>query len=307
MKVFVTGATGFIGSAVVQELITHGHTVTGLARSEESANRLKALNVNVLRGDLTNLESLKKGAADADGIIHTGFIHDFTKFKENCEIDRKAIEVFGEVFAGTNRPLIVTSGLADLDTRGKIATEKMEIISHPIMTPRESEQTALHLVKTKNINASVVRLAPAVHGVSEHDGFMAGFASVLIGIARRSGVSAYVGDGLNLWPGVHRLDAAVLFRLALEKGAAGEKYHGVENVGTSFKDLAMSIGKKLNVPVKSLSEEETAKHFSWFSGFTRANLSASHEMTSEKLGWKPTHLRLIEDLEKAVLPAEDKY
>ena len=307
MKVFVTGATGFVGSAVVQELLANGHTVTGLARSQESADRLKALKVNILRGDLTDLESLKKGAEDSDGIIHTGFIHYFSKFKECCETDRRAIEIFGEIYAGSNRPLVVTSGFADIENLGNIINENMNINSDPKMTPRESEQTALRLAKEKNINTRIVRLAPAVHGISEHDGFMAGFVSVLIGIARRTGVSAYVGEGDNLWPGVHRLDAGKLFRLALEKGTQGERYHGVENAGTSFKDIATAVGKKLNLPVKSLSEEEAAKHFAWFLSFTKANMASSHAITTEKLGWKPTQDVLLKDLEKANLPSEDKY
>jgi nucleoside-diphosphate-sugar epimerase len=305
MKVFVTGASGFIGSAVTQELIRAGHEVTGLARSEASAKVILATGAKVLRGSLEDIESLRKGAAQSDGVIHTGFIHDFTKFKENCEIDRRAIEVMGAELAGSNRPLVVTSGLAGLTQNGEVATEEHDVNIQADKYPRVSESAALELVKRK-VNASVVRLAVAVHGDSEQ-GFRAGFASVLIGVAQQKGVSAYIGDGLNLWPGFHRLDAGKLYRLALEKKVAGAKYHGVEGKGVSTKKLAEVIGKKLNVPVVSLSPEEGAKHFTWLTSFVMADIAASNKITQERLGWKPTQIELVADIERATLPADSRY
>jgi nucleoside-diphosphate-sugar epimerase len=305
MRVFVTGATGFIGTAVVQELLANGHQVIGLVRSDAGAKSVAATGAQTLRGDLTDLDSLKRGASDSDGVIHLGFIHDFSKFKENCEIDRRAIEVFGETLAGSNRPLVVTSGLAHLASGGHVATEEHNISREPSAYPRASEQAALELLK-KSVKVSIIRLAPSVHGDGDK-GFMAGFVTVLIGLAREKGVSAYVGNGLNRWPGIHRLDAGALFRLALEKGVAGAKYHGVENEGTTFKEIATAIGKKLNLPVVSLSPEEASKHFTWFVGFAAMDLSASNQLTRERLGWTPTQLGLIADLERATLSAESKY
>lgn len=306
MKVFVTGASGFVGSAVVQELLRAGHEVTGLVRSEESAEVLRVIGARPIFGDLNNLESLRKGASESDGVIHTAFIHDFSRFKENCEVDQRAIELFGEVLSGTNRPLVVTSGFADIDNHGEIINEAHDISTDQIMTPRQSEQAALKLVKEKNINARIVRLAPAVHGDGPY-GFMAGFATVLMTYARSTGVSAYVEDGSNIWHGIHRLDAASLFTLAFLKGEKGGRYHGVETKGVTFRSIAEAIGKKINVPVQSITEEEAAKHFTWLKNFVVADFSSSNELTREKLGWNPVQVGLVEDIERAVLPVVSKY
>ncbi len=285
MRIFVTGATGFVGSAVVQELLAHGHQVLGLSRSDAGAAQLEAAGAQVQRGDLDDLDGLAKGAAACDGVIHTAFNHDFSKFVENAQQDRRAIEVLGGALEGTTKPILVTSGTAMLAS-GRLATEEDR---HSGGSPRMSEPAADDLV-AKGVRASIVRLAPTTHGAGDH-----GFVPMLIGLAREKGVAGYIGEGDNKWSAVHRSDAARLYRLAIERGAGGERYHAVAEEAVPFKTIAAAIGKGLGIPVES----KPADHFGWFAMFAGMDAATSAAWTRETLGWAPTGPTLAEDLETA--------
>ncbi|HTK11776.1 MAG TPA: SDR family oxidoreductase [Ktedonobacteraceae bacterium] len=279
MRVFVTGATGFVGSAVVRELIGAGHTVVGLTRSDSGAAALKEAGAEVHHGALDDLDSLRAAAAAVDGVIHLAFQHNFSDFAASLTIDLRAVETMGAALEGTGKPFVITAHL----------------------NGEASENVALGLA---GVRSSIVRLSPSVHGKGDH-GFAAGFVSVLINVARTKGVSAYIGDGSNRWPAIHRLDAASLFRLALEVAPAGSQLYGIGDEGVPLRDIASVIGRQLNLPVVSLSREEADAHFGPFIGpamtvdlSARFDAARSSAQTRELLGWRPVHPQLLPDIEE---------
>jgi nucleoside-diphosphate-sugar epimerase len=291
MRIFLTGATGFIGSALVPELIGAGHQVLGLTRSEAGAQSLLAAGAEPHRGSLEDLESLRSGAAQSDGVIHTAFDHDFSNFVANCERDRRAIEALGDALVGSDRPLVITSGTGMGNAApGQPATEDHFNADHA--HPRKASEIAGISVADRGVNVSVVRL-PQVHNPVKQ-----GFVTYAVAVAREKGVSGYVGDGRNRWPAVHVLDAARLYRLAVEKKEAGARYHAVAEEGVPVRDIAEVIGRGLKVPVVSLSPEEATAHFGWLSGFVGLDLPASSAQTQKRLGWHPAGPGLISDLEQ---------
>jgi nucleoside-diphosphate-sugar epimerase len=290
MRVFVTGATGFIGSAVVRELIGAGHQVTGLARSGEAAAALSAAGVGVHRGSLADLDSLGAAAAAADGVIQTGYNHDFADIPGAAQTDRLAITALGDALAGSERPLVVAAGIPMVPGRAIITEQDAapDSGSHP----RVSEQAAMPFAE-RGVRVSVLRMPPSVHGERDH-----GFVPILIGIARDKGLSAYVGDGANHWPAVHQLDAAALFRIALEAAPAGTRLNAVGDEGVPFRDIAGVIGHQLDLPVTSISREEADGHFGWFAFFASLDERASSTRTERRFGWRSTMPGLIADLEE---------
>lgn len=286
MHVFVTGATGWVGSALVEDLLGAGHRVTGLARSDDKAPALAALGATVLRGTLDDLHILADAAAAADAVVHTAFSHDFSRFAEGAKQDQRAIEALGGALEGSDRQLLVTSGVA-LIAPGRVATEADGPQADPAF-PRRSEQTARALT-ARGVRAATVRLAPSVHGLGDH-----GFIPILVALARETGVSGYIGDGTNRWPGVHRQDAARLYRLLLEQGVTEPAYHAIADEGVPFRDIAAVIGRRLGLPV----EPRERAHFGWFAEFVAMDMPASSTRTRSLLGWEPTGPDLLGDIDQ---------
>ncbi|GAB7129021.1 SDR family oxidoreductase [Silvimonas sp. JCM 19000] len=284
MHVFVTGATGWVGHTVVADLLQAGHQVTGLARDADKAAALSAQGAQVLRGTLDELDLLRQGASAADAVIHTAFNHDFSRFLQNVEQDRSAIEALGSALLGTQKPLLVTSGLARL-APGRLATEA----DVPDAQFARKSEFAARALAEQGVRAATVRLAPSVHGLGDH-----GFVPILIKLAREKGVSAYLGDGQNRWAGVHRTDAARVYRLALETGLSEAAYHAVADESVPFKAIAEVIGRQLGLPVESRERE----HFGWFADFASMDMAASAAHTRAVLNWQPSGPDLLSDLDQ---------
>ncbi len=289
MRVFVTGASGWIGSAVVPELLDAGHQVLGLARSNTAAASLTALGAEVHRGGLDDPDSLRTGAAASDGVVHLAYNHDFSRIEQAAETDLQAIETIGSTLVGTDRPLVIASGVLGL-APGRVATERNE--PDPGAHPRIAGAQAAMSLATRGVRSSIVRFAPTVRGAGDH-----GFVAALVSIARDKGVSGYIDDGGNRWPAVHRLDAASLVRLAVERAPAGSALHAIAEEGVPTRAIAETIGRHLELPVVSIPAEQASDHFGWLARFFGADSPASNELTRELLGWEPTHPGLIEDLE----------
>jgi nucleoside-diphosphate-sugar epimerase len=291
MKIFVTGATGFVGSAVVRELLQAGHQVLGLARSDAAAQSLLAAGATAYRGQLEDLKGLVRAADESDGVIHTGFNHDFSKFKENCELDGKVIATLGSALGTADRPLIITSAIGVLPPGARVTEETRPLSPSP--NPRAASEEAARALMERGVRVSIVRLPPSVHGDGDH-----GFVPILIKIAREKKASAFIDAGANRWPAVHRLDAARVYKLALGEAAHGAYYHAVAEEGVAYREIAEVIGRRLNVPVVGKSPEEAAAHFTWFAHFAAVNVVASSEQTQAKLNWRATQPGLIADLDR---------
>jgi len=295
MRAFVTGATGFIGSAVVKELLGSGHQVLGLSRSDQGAAALAAAGAEVQRGDVADLDGLKEAAARSDGVIHLAFNHDFSRYLQNCDDDRRVIEAIGSVLAGSARPLVMTSGITSFSPDG-LATEDDPPLSSSIV-PRAASEEAAAVAAERGAHVSVMRL-PQVH-----DTHVQGLVTPIIAAAREKGVSAYVGDGQNRWAAAHVSDVARLYRLALEAAAPFARYHAVGEQGVSMRAIAETIGKRLGLPVKSISLEEAPEYFGWLAAFAGRDGAASSQQTQQRLGWRPTGRGLLEDLADLELAA----
>jgi nucleoside-diphosphate-sugar epimerase len=289
MRVFVTGASGFVGSAVVEQLLQNGHEVLGMVRNDNGAEKVNQLGATAYRGNLEDLESIKTGAAQCDAVIHTAFNHDFTRFKQNCEDDRTVITAIGEALAGTNKPLVITSGVGLLNY-GRLVTED-DVPANADITPRAASEEAVKAVDAQGVNSYIVRLPPTVHDEGDH-----GFIPMIINMAKEKGESAHIGEGQNRWPAVHRRDAAVLYRLIIEKQPAQKVFHAVAEEGIPFKQIATAIGEGLHIPTVSKTDAAAEAHFTWLTHFASMGCPASSEQTKASLGWEPVYRGLMEDL-----------
>ncbi len=290
MRIFVTGASGWIGSAVIPELLDAGHKVVGLARSDTAAAAVAARGAEVHRGGLDDLDSLRAGAAASDGVVHLGYNHDFSRMEAAARTDRQAIDAIGATLEGTDRPLVIASGAAGI-VSGRVATE--QDLPNPSAHPRVASAQAALSFAARGVRSSVVRFAPTVHGAGDH-----GFVAALVGIARDKGVSGYIDDGANRWPAVHRLDAGSLVRLVVDDAPAGSVLHAVAEEGVPTRTIAEAIGRGLDVPVVSVPAEQAAEHFGWLAPFFATDCPASNRLTRELLGWTPTRHGLIADLDE---------
>lgn len=292
MRVFVTGASGWIGSAVIPEVIAAGHEVVGLARSDESADTVSALGAEVLRGSLDDLGSIRAGAEGADAVIHLAFNHDFSDYQGAGRTERAVVTAIADVLAGSGRPFLFASGLAGRSLDGEAVTERSGTAPGGPDAPRGGGEALAFDYVDRGVGSVALRFAPSVHGVGDH-----GFLAMLVSIAREKGVAGYVGDGASRWPAVNRLDAATMVALALDKAPAGSSVHAVAEEGIATRDIAEAIGRAANVPVASIAPEDAAAHFGWIGTFFGMDIPASSAITRELLGWAPTHPTLIEDLD----------
>ncbi|MAQ14600.1 MAG: 3-beta hydroxysteroid dehydrogenase [Sandaracinus sp.] len=290
MKIFITGGTGFIGSAIVRELLEAGHHVTGLARSDASARALTQAGGEVVRGELTDFAALTAAARASDGVIHVGFVHDFSKYVEMCALDRHVITALGEGLVGSDKPLVATAGAVVIGEGPLLETDR-----HPPgateHTPRAASEEAVDALVERGVRAGIVRPSPSVHGEGDH-----GFVPMLIDIAKAAGFSAFVGDGSNRWNAVHRFDAACVFTRALAKLEPGQRFHAVAEAEVPFRDIAAAIGELLGLPVRSIPEGDAAAHFGWLSWVVALDCPVSNELTRARLGWRPTQTSLVDDL-----------
>jgi len=293
MKVFVTGASGFVGSAIVSELLQHGHEVLGLVRSEKGAEQVKAAGAEAFLGDINNPGHLREGALVCDAVIHTAFNHDFSQYKASCEADRLVIKAFGEALAGTKKPLVITSGVGLLNYN-RLVNEDDVLPAASYVIPRAASEEAAAAVAAKGVDVYIVRLPPSVHGAGDH-----GFVPMVVNMAREKGESAYVNDGNNHWPAVHRTDAASLYRLIIEKQPSLKVLHAVAEEGVKFREIAETIGKGLGMPVVSKTGDEVTAHFGWLSHFAAIDCPSSSTKTREALGWETKGVGLLQDIAEA--------
>jgi nucleoside-diphosphate-sugar epimerase len=296
MRVFLTGATGFIGSVIIEELRAAGHEVTGLARSDEAAATLSELGVRVRRGDVADPEGLAEAASASDGVIHCAFGHDFSKYMEAGEADLRAVSAMADALAGSGKPFVVTSGMT-AGPLGRASTEADPAQTEGQLSVRGRPEALALSASERDVRSMVVRLPPSVHDLQRQ-----GLVSLLIGVARETGVSAYVGEGANRWSAVHRRDAARLFRLGLERGEPGQRLHAVGEEGVSLRSIAEAIGKRFGVPTRSIDDDEAAHHFGWVAFVASNDVPASSAVTQQRVGWRPTEPGLVEGLLGAYLP-----